>query len=267
MTAAADPAAFGLAGFAGADFAATATLVALAAFLGALFSALTGSGGAIILSLALAPVIGVAALVPTLSVALLITHVARVVAFRHSIDRRAATMMAGFAVPGCAFGAVIYAWLPERAIAAMLGVFLLVLVIVKRSLASRIAASRLARLGPAGLAGASGLFGVLSGATIGGGVLALPILGAAGLVGSPLVATDAAVGLALQLTKAIVFGGAATLTAELFGLGLLIGLCMVPGVTLAKSLLSRMSLHVHGLMIDGVIALGALGFIRQALKG
>ncbi|WP_460451140.1 sulfite exporter TauE/SafE family protein [Alsobacter sp. SYSU BS001988] len=267
MTAAADPAVLGAAGFAGAGLAGSAALVALAAFLGALFSALTGSGGAIILSLALAPLIGVAALVPTLSVALLITHIARVAAFRHSIDRRAATLLAAFAVPGCALGALVYAYLPERAIAAVLGVFLLALVVLKRTLASRIAASRLARLGPAGLAGASGLFGVLSGATIGGGVLALPILGAAGLAGAPLVATDAAVGLALQLTKAIVFGGAATLTAELFGLGLLIGLCMIPGVTLAKTLLARMPLNVHGLMIDGVIALGALGFIRQALKG
>lgn len=267
MTAAADPATLGIAGFAGAGLVGTAILVALAAFLGALFSALTGSGGAIILSLALAPVIGVAALVPTLSVALLITHVARVVAFRRSIHRRTSAVMAAFAAPGCAVGAVVYAYLPERAIAAVLGVFLLGLVIVKRSLASRIAASRLARLGPAGLAVASGLFGVLSGATIGGGVLALPILGAAGLSGSALVATDAAVGLTLQLTKALVFGGAATLTPELFGLGLLIGLCMAPGVTVAKTVLARMPLHVHGFIIDGVIVLGALGFLRQAMKG
>ncbi len=109
----------------------SALLVAAAAFFGSLASGLTGSGGAIIVSFALAPIIGLTALVPTVSVAMAVSHVARVGAFRAtSTARRRARARRGPA--GRLIGALVYARLDERAIALTLGIFMLAIVALRR---------------------------------------------------------------------------------------------------------------------------------------
>lgn len=241
--------------------ATTAFAVGAAALVGSLLSALTGSGGAIVLSLVLAPIIGVAAVVQTISVAMLISHVARVGAFRSLIDWPVAGRILLAALPGCLAGAVLYTKLDEAAIALVLGLFLIAVVVMKRVLAEQ-----RFQMGLIGLLTASAIFGFLSGTTIGGGLLLIPILLGAGLAGATLVATDAAVGLTMHLTKTLVFDQAAVLTGEQVRLGLVIGLCMIPGAWLAKALLVRIPLKVHALLLDIVIVLGGLSFVLQALK-
>lgn len=240
---------------------ATVLAVGAAALVGSLLSALTGSGGAVVLSLVLAPLIGVAAIVQTISVAMLVSHLARVGAFRSLIDWPVAGRILMAALPGCLAGAVLYTRLDEAAIALVLGVFLIAIVALKHLLAGR----RFA-LGPAGLLIASTAFGFLSGTTIGGGLLLIPILLGAGLAGAALVATDAAVGLTMHLTKTLVFGQAAVLTGEQVWAGLAIGICMIPGAWLARALLARIPLAVHALLLDAVVVLGGLSFVVQALR-
>jgi uncharacterized membrane protein YfcA len=172
----------------------TVLAVAAAAFAGAVASALTGAGGGVILSFALAPLIGIAALVQTVGVAMVVSHVARVGVFREAIDRRVCVLVLLAALPGCVLGSLVYVQLDERAIAAVLGLFLIGVVPLKR-VVNRWRASVAP---PAVLGLASFAFGFLSGTTIGGGVLVLPILGSAGLSGERLVGTDAAIGLAVH---------------------------------------------------------------------
>ncbi len=237
----------------------SALLVAAAAFLGSLASAITGAGGAVIVSFALAPIIGLAPLVPTVSVAMAVSHVARVGAFRHDIDRRVATLVLAAALPGGVIGALVYARLDERAIALTLGIFMLAIVALRRL---RPAAPL--RLGTGWLLVLSFGFGLVSGGTIGGGILVLPILAAAGLGGAALVATDAVIGLALHGVKMIVFGSVSVLTRELALLGLIVGIMTIPGAWAARWLLSRIPMKVHAGIIDAVIAIGGIGFLLQA---
>lgn len=239
----------------------SALLVAAAAFLGSLASALTGSGGAIIVSFALAPIIGVAALVPTVSVAMAVSHAARIGFFRHEVDWPISALVLAAAAPGCVIGALVYSRLDERAIALTLGLFMLGVVAVRRL---RPVAPR--RLGSGWVAVLSFGFGLVSGGTIGGGILVLPILAAAGLAGASLVATDAVIGLALHGVKMIVFGGVSVLTPDLALLGLIVGVMTIPGAWAARWLLQRIPLTVHAGIIDGVITLGGLGFLIQAAR-
>jgi uncharacterized membrane protein YfcA len=240
---------------------ATALAVGAAALIGSLLSALTGSGGAIVLSLVLAPIIGVAAVVQTISVAMLLSHVARVGAFWKLIDWPVAGRILLVAVPGCLAGAVLYTKLDEAAIALVLGLFLILVVVLKRLLSGQ-----RFQMGPIGLLVASAVFGFLSGTTIGGGLLMIPILLGAGLAGAALVATDAIVGFTMHLTKTLVFGQAAVLTSAQVWLGAVIGICMFPGAWLAKALLARIPLKVHGLLLDGVVAFGGVSFVVQGLR-
>ncbi|TCR67028.1 sulfite exporter TauE/SafE family protein [Bosea sp. BK604] len=255
MTLLADPALLG-----SAAHVATALAVGAAALIGSLLSALTGSGGAIVLSLVLAPIIGVAAVVQTLSVAMLLSHVARVGAFWRLIDWPVTGRILLAAIPSCFAGALLYTK-PDEAAGLVLGLFLIAVVVLKR-----VFAGRSFRVGPAGLLAASAVFGLLSGTTIGGGLLVIPILLGAGLAGAALVATDAIVGLTMHLIKTLVFGQAAVLTGAQAWLGAVIGICMFPGAWLARALLARIPLKVHALLLDIVVALGGASFVIQALR-
>lgn len=234
-------------------------LVAAAAFLGSVASAITGAGGAIIIAFALAPLIGVGALVQTVSVAMAVSHAARIGAFRDAVDWRIAGLLLAAAIPGCVLGALAYAQLNERAIALVLGCFMLCVVAIRR-----LRPMHGFRLGRRQVAACAFVYGVATGATIGGGILALPILASAGLAGAALVATDAVVGLALHGVKIAVFGGAAVLTPDLALFGLLVGMMTIPGAWAARWLLGRIPLKVHALIMDGVIAAGGIGFLAQA---
>jgi uncharacterized protein len=239
----------------------SAVAIAVASFLGSMASAITGAGGAILISFAIAPIIGVGAVVQTISVAMTVSHIARIQAFRREIDWSTGIWIMVWAVPACIIGSIIYTWLDERSIALLLGGFMLAVVLARRLLPKD--SFRLSRFW---IAVCSSGFGLVSGATIGGGILVLPILAGAGLTGAAFVATDAVIGMVLHLVKMIIFGTASVLSLQQLILGLIIGIMMIPGAYVARYLLRRMPLSVHAGLIDAVIALGGVGFLAQALR-
>jgi uncharacterized membrane protein YfcA len=234
-------------------------LVALAAVAGAFASSLTGVGGGIVLAIALAPILGVAAVVPVLSVAMALNHATRIHVFRRDVDSKVAGLILAGAAPGALAGAYALTRLDESATALVLGLFLVAVVILRRVLGER----RFILAPPVIVALAVG-YGVLAGMTIGGGILVLPLLAAAGLSGARLVATDALIGLVVHALKTIVFGAAAALSFEHAVAGVVIGALMLPGTLLARRALAGMSLRSHALLIDTVILLGALSFLVKA---
>jgi uncharacterized membrane protein YfcA len=234
-------------------------LVALAAVAGAFASSLTGVGGGIVLAVALAPIVGVAAVVPVLSVAMALNHATRIHVFRRDVDLAVAGLILLGAAPGAVLGAYALTRFDERGTALVLGLFLVAIVVLRRVLGER--RFRL----PAGvIAVLAAGYGVLAGMTIGGGILVLPLLAAAGLSGARLVATDALVGLVVHALKAVVFGAAASLTMENALAGVVIGALMLPGTLLARRVLGGMSLKSHALLIDAVILVGAASFLLKA---
>jgi uncharacterized protein len=239
----------------------SAVTIAVAAFLGSMASAITGAGGAILISFAIAPLIGVGAVVQTISVAMTVSHVARIQAFRQEIDWPTGLWVLAFSVPGCVIGSVVYTRLDERSIAFLLGCFMLAVVLARRLLPKGVF-----RLSRGWIAIASLGFGLVSGATIGGGVLVLPILAGAGLTGAAFVATDAVIGMVLHVLKMLIFGSAAILSLQQFMLGVLIGIMMIPGAYLARYLIRRMPVSVHTGLIDAVIIMGGIGFLAQAYR-
>jgi uncharacterized membrane protein YfcA len=110
-------------------------------------------------------------------------------------------------------------------------------------------------------------YGLLTGTTIGGGVLVIPALLGAGLTGMAVLATDAVIGLASLATKTVVFGSFDVLTPELLVIGCLLGLCMIPGTYLARWLVMRTPLHVHVAAMEAVVVLGACSFLWRAFVG
>ena len=238
---------------------AQAVVLAVVALAASTITAIAGVGGAIVLQFALTPIIGVAALVQTISVAMIVNNITKVNVFAKGIDWANCAFVTAWAAPGCIIGSLIYSQLDERAITIILGVFLVALVVLKRLLPSDFG------LWPrAMIMGSAFVYGILAGTTIGGGILLLPILMGTGLTGMALIGTDAAVGLAMHIVKTIVFGTTKVLTAHYAMIGILIGLVMIPGAFIARWILQRMPLKVHAAIIDAVIILGGLSFLGRA---
>jgi hypothetical protein len=237
-------------------------LLAGVAFVAATVSGMSGVGGGLLLAIFIAPVVGVKAVVPTVGIAALIAHVVRVWVYRDAIVWRPALVMLAGAIPATFASARLYVDLPADIIAAILGVFLLASVPVRRLMARRDL-----RFGARSLGLIAICYGLLSGTTIGGGILVIPALLGAGLAGMAVLATDAVIGLASLTTKAVVFGSFAVLTPELVIIGCLLGLCMIPGTYLARWLVVRTPLHVHVAAMEVLVVLGACSFLWHAFVG
>jgi len=238
----------------------TLILVALAAFGTALFHSVAGFAGALLLSVCLAPLIGVRAVVPVVAFAMIISNSNRILLFRRHINWRAyrAIMLTG--LPAIVFGAVVYLFLSVNAIAFVLGFFLWLSIPLRR-----VFKKRNYNVGYGGLSAVGIVYGVISGTVFGGGIILGPFLLGAGIVGEGLVGIVAALGLTLNITKSIVFGVGDLLNQELISLSIVVGLCTIPGGMLGKWIVRQFQVEVHTLIVEVLMCAGGCYFIYQGL--
>ena len=236
----------------------TLVLVALAAFATALFHSVAGFAGALLLSVCLAPLIGVRAVVPVVSLAMIISNSNRILLFRNQIDWKAyrAIMITG--LPGIVVGAVIYLYLPIKAIAIVMGCFLLISIPLRR-----VFKKRNYNVGYRGLSVVAIVYGVISGTVFGGGMILGPFLLGAGIAGQGLVGIVAALGLTLNITKTLVFGAGSLLDREMISLGIVVGLCTIPGGMLGKWIVKNTDIEVHTVIVEALMFFGGCYFLYQ----
>ncbi|HVG48475.1 MAG TPA: hypothetical protein VM899_10130, partial [Rubellimicrobium sp.] len=109
-------------------------------------------------------------------------------------------------------------------------------------------------------------YGIVVGGTAGSGVILLSILLAAGLGGPAVIATDAAISIALGTVKTLTFASAGALDSGLVVLALVIGGAGCPGGFLARRFALRMGHGVQTAILDGAVTLGGLLLIWEALR-
>ena len=117
-----------------------AQALAIVAALGMLAAVVGGMGGfgtGIILTAALAPFIGVKAVIPVLAVAGAIINAGRFWFYRRSLQRRALALVLACALPFLVLGTWIYSALDARAVGTVLGIVVLASVPLRRALNRR----------------------------------------------------------------------------------------------------------------------------------
>jgi uncharacterized membrane protein YfcA len=144
-------------------------------------------------------------------------------------------------------------------VALLLGTFLLASVTLRRLLQH----TQL-RFSSGTELGAGAFFGFINGGMTGTGVILISILMSVGVRGGALVATDAVISVVMGLVKVILFGGLAALDLKLALMGLLIGLCTVPGAFVARTLLKRIPAGVHAWLMELVVVAGAIALLWRA---
>jgi uncharacterized protein len=228
-------------------------LIAAAAVVTSLVGGVTGYGTGALMPLVLVPIVGPEPVVPIIAISATLTNLSRSLAFRSSIDWQRAKLVVLAAIPTCILGAWGYTLLSGPGAMLLIGAMLVVVVILRR-LVSRYDF----RVRDRGLAvGACG-WGFVVGGANGAGVIIISLLMAAGLTGAAVIATDAALSVAIGIVRLAVFGAAGVATAKVMAVAILIGTVTLPGAFLARLIVERLPIHVHTAMLDAVVVVGGV---------
>jgi uncharacterized membrane protein YfcA len=236
-------------------------MVAAFSFGTQIIGGIAGYGTGLLMPLILIPLIGAEAVVPVISLAALITNPTRAITFWKDLDRRKAIFVTLCALPATAVGAYWFTLLTGRDAQILIGCLLIVMVPL-RYLLRRL---RVRLAGP-GFAGASFGFGFLMGATPGTGVVLLSILMAAGLAGTQVIATDAAISALLGVVRTGIYAGFGALTWNMVFLSVLIGAMATPGTLTARWISRRFTAEFHNVVFDVAIVAGGAVLLLQVFK-
>ena len=236
-------------------------LIAAVAIVAAVVGGIGGFGTGIILTAALAPLIGVKAVIPVLAVAGAIINGGRFWFYRASLERRTLALVLACALPLLVLGTWIYSVLDARAVGTVLGIVVILSVPLRRALNRRKIA-----LGRAGLGVGASVFGLASGLTSGVGVILISLLLGTGMTGQAVLATDALVSVVLDVCKAALFQRFALLDEQTIITGVVIGAATIPGSAIAAWLVNRMHAHLHVLFLEALIAIGGASLLWNSWR-
>ena len=239
--------------------AAQLALIGAVALAGSVLGGLAGYGTGLVLPIFLAPVVGVANIVPVMAVGMIFANASRAIAFWRDIHWPYARRVLFAGLPACVVGAYGYTLLEARWIALLLGGFFIASVPLRRALARAGW-----RVGARGVTLAGAGFGLVNGGMTGVGMFLISLLMAAGLQGAAVIGTDAIVSVIMGAAKIALFGSVARLNVELALAGVLVGLCTVPGGFIARRLLERIPMKVHTAVMDVVVLGGGAAFLWRA---
>ena len=231
------------------------------AFVTAILHSVGGFAGALMMAIAIAPVVGIKAAVPIVATAMVVSHGSRAWLLRGAVDWQAFKTIYVVAFPCILIGIYLYVELSEAIVALFLGLMLLVTVPLRRVLAGRSI-----QMPRAGLAVIAVPYGLLSGVGFGVGMILGPFLLGAGITGEVLVATIALQGFILNVVKTIAFGASPLLTREFLLIGLSLGLCTFPGHWIGRMLLRRTPIRVHAVILEVFMLIGALYFVYRGIS-
>ena len=249
-----------VAGFAELSLAQLA-LIAGFALCTSVLGGVAGYGTGALMPLVLVPIVGPEPVVPMIAISSLLTNGGRAAAFVQFLDwRRGGIILIGAILP-CMLTAYGYTRLSSAGALLVIGSMLIASVPLRRLLLRHANG-----LGDRGLFVAGIGYGAVVGGTTGAGIILLSLLMAAGLTGAAVVATDAAISIVISVFRVSVFGITGIVSAQVLAVALLIGLMAFPGAFLAKAVVHRLPIHVHGWILDGVVLLGGATMVLGALR-
>jgi len=236
-------------------------LVAALAMGAAIISGVGGFGTGVILAAALAPLIGIKAVIPVLAVAGVVINAGRFWFYRASLQRPTLVLVLAVSLPFLVLGTWIYSILDVRVLGTLLGLVVIGSVPLRRFLSHRAIV-----LDRKGLAIGSGVFGLATGIATGTGVIMVTLLLGTGMSGTAVLATDALISIVLDLCKAALFHRLALLDVESLLTGLVIGAATIPGSAVAAWLVTRMHAHLHVLFMEALILVGGASLIVNSWR-
>lgn len=236
-----------------------ALVLAVGLFAGTL-GGIVGFGASVILMPMLVVAFGAKAAVPIMAIAGILGNAARVAVWWREVDWRANAAYCVTALPAAVAGAHTLVRLDERIVAAVLGLFFLIMIPVRR----RLLENRL-RLGLRGLAVVGAGIGYLTGIVASTGPLNTPFFLAYGLAKGAFLGTEALGSALIGFTKAVTFRSLGVLPLDIVVTGGLVGVSLMAGSWVAKWFVLRMDAAHFRAVVDVMMAIAGLTLLADAL--
>ena len=236
-------------------------LVLLLGLVAGTIGGVVGFGTSIMLMPALVLVFGPREAVPIMAIASIMANASRVAAWWREVDWRAVGAYSITGIPAAALGARTLLTLPPGVIEAVMGMFFISMIPVRRWMIAR-----QWRLNLWHLAGAGAGVGFLTGIAVSTGPVNTPFFLMYGLVKGPFLSTEAMGSLAVFLSKAITFRSMGALPMEAVVKGLIIGSSITAGSFLAKRFVRQLDANRFRLLMDGLLLMAGLVMLWAAAK-
>jgi hypothetical protein len=236
-------------------------LVLLLGLVAGTIGGVVGFGTSIMLMPALVLVFGPREAVPIMAIASIMANASRVAAWWREVDWRAVGAYSITGIPAAALGARTLLTLPPGVIEAVMGMFFIGMIPVRRWMMAR-----QWRLNLWHLAGAGAGVGFLTGIAVSTGPVNTPFFLMYGLVKGPFLSTEAMGSLAVFLSKAITFRSMGALPMEAVVKGLIIGSSITAGSFLAKRFVRQLDANRFRLLMDGLLLMAGLVMLWAAAK-
>lgn len=215
-------------------------------------SGLAGFGGALLLLPILTGLLGPKAAVPVLTVAQLLGNASRAGFGFGEIRWRLVTYFVIGAVPGSIAGSLVFVDLPRNQISTAIGLFLVLVLLMRRLRIRRLEKSRW-WLVPGGA-----LVGFLSAVLGSAGPLGAAFFLGLNLPPVAYVASEAVTAVAIHVTKTVVYERYALVGIGELTLGAFLGAGMVLGSWTGRKLIDRLPRAVFSLVVEILMVLSAL---------
>lgn len=222
-------------------------------------SGIVGFGSSIMLMPVLVIQYGPRQAVPIMAIAALMANLSRIMVWWREIDWRACAIYSLTAIPAAGLGARTLLAVPQHIIEAALGAFFILMIPIRRWLASHDLRVKLWHLAVVGA-----VIGYLTGIVVSTGPINAPIFLAYGLVKGAFLATEAAGSLGVYMSKALTFRYFGALPTAAILQGLTIGSSLMAGSYLAKRLVLRLEPDSFRLLMDGLLLLSGLAMLWSA---
>ncbi|MCI0547936.1 MAG: sulfite exporter TauE/SafE family protein [Candidatus Rokubacteria bacterium] len=211
-------------------------ILAITALVGSTVGGVAGLGAGIIMIPSLGWVLGVKAVVPVLTVAMLLGNLSRMWFSRTEVDGRVVAAFLAGAIPAGIVGALLYTRVESQWVGRLIGAFMMSAVPVRRWLQHH---EIRVRLGQFPLIGAG--IGFLSSLVASVGPVSSPFFLGYGLRKGAYLGTEALCAVGMHLTRGLVFRRYDLLSGEAMLVGALIGGLMVGGAWAGRRLVDRLS--------------------------
>jgi uncharacterized membrane protein YfcA len=234
-------------------------LVLLLGLVAGTVGGIVGFGTSIMLMPALVLVFGPRQAVPIMAIASTMANASRVAAWWRELDWRCAGAYAATGIPAAALGARTLLALPVGIVEAVLGLFFIAMIPLRRWMAARDW-----RLGLGHMAAVGAVIGFLTGIVVSTGPINTPFFLMHGLVKGAFLGTEALASLAVYLAKAATFRSLGALPWEAVAQGLMVGSSLTAGAFVAKRYVRQLDAAKFRLLMDGLLALAGVTMLWAA---
>ncbi len=224
-------------------------------------SGIVGTGSSLMLLPVLVYTYGPKQAVPIMAVAAVMGNMARVAAWWRLVDWKAVAAYTVPGVPAAALGARTLLALPPSAIEAVLGLFFLAMIPIRRW---HVRSGRRLNLWAVSVAGA--FIGFLTGLVLSTGPLSVPVFTSYGLTGGAFLSTEAASSLALYVSKVATFWQLGAMPFSTLLQGLIVGASLMLGTYAGKVMVLRLHPSAFAWILDALMLFSGLSLLWAAWR-